>query len=293
MKTSFLASLFLFLPITMLAQADNSNTALLNMQVDLLIDNTSLSDFSSGHTRVYVRYVTFEGFSTEGTSSLNSEWTHGNTAYDWFDISSTSITIYDGRKDDREGMEAAMNEWPLGLNSLLVQSTPYVTTLEDNQYTSFSSAPGEPGVTGTAVNLFNSDSVGASVYVIPSQKQFKVTVCYGIESADYHLNSYLSDGKTRGASVENTITKSVTLPDGEPLVLESGNRYTVKLHLGLNSAKVDTEVAHVSNGVEAVNSSAKKDFSGKYYTIDGTLLQGAPSKKGVVYISKGKKMLVK
>ena len=29
------------------------------------------------------------------------------------------------------------------------------------------------------------------------------------------------------------------------------------------------------------------------YTIEGRLLQESPSKKGVVYISKGKKMLVK
>lgn len=214
-----------------------SNVALLNIQVDA-------PDYPNyNYTRIYVRSVTFEGFSTKGTSDLNAEWIKDNSDSNWFDISYSEITIYDGRRDGKEAMSPASNEKPTGLNPLIVQSKPYTTSVENGHYNSFYSDPDEPGVTNTLVNLFNSTVVDAPVFIIPTQEQLKITIVYDIETADYYLYYYLSDGVTRGSSIENRITRSVTLSDGSPIIFECGKKYVVKLHLGINSVMVETEVS--------------------------------------------------
>lgn len=214
-----------------------SNVALLNIQVDA-------PDYPNYvYTRIYVRSVTFEeGFSTKGTSDLNAEWINDNSASNWFNFSSSGITICDGRKDGKEAVSPASNE-RTGLNPLIVQSKPYTTSVEDGHYSSFNSDPDEPGVTNTLVNLFNSTVVDAPVFVIPTQEQLKITIVYEVETADYYLYSYLSDLVTRGSSIENHFSKSITLSDGSPVILECGKKYVVKLHLGITSVMVETEVS--------------------------------------------------
>lgn len=196
-------------------------------------------------TKVYVRSVTFEGFATKGALNLNN--TNAHEAL-WMDYSNTAndlmtgeeITIYDGRKDGKEGTPGgvASNEKQLGLNPQLVQSAIWGTT-------------GEPtGVTKTPQNLFRKSTspgvyagadVNDYVYVIPTSDDVKVTIVYDVETADEKLAASLSDGQTHGSSVENRITKSIVFAD-QSKAFENGKAYAINLHLGMNSVKFEAVV---------------------------------------------------
>ena len=183
-----------------------------------------------------VRSVTFNGFSMRGSLNLNSNKTDGPI---WYDISGTGklkrepVTVYDGRTDGMEGVATAsdLSEKPMDLNPLLVQSLPY------------GNLGLTAGVTTTAVNLFNNADVDAPVMVIPTPgAPMSVTIVYDVETEDNRLTGYLSDGVTHGSSVENKITKNITTDQGN-MILSSGKKYVVKLHLGLTSVKFDADVA--------------------------------------------------
>ena len=211
--------------------------AQLNVQVDADVDVEShaTSEVAMG-TRIYVRSVTFSGFTTRGSLNLNSvaDSTAGSGPV-WNDISGTGrikrdpITIYDGRTDGLEAMAADVNEVPATLNPTIIQTGSSV------------------GVTNTTVNLFNSTEATAPVMVIPtSGVPVKVTIVYDIETADPSLPGFLSDGTTHGISMENTITKTVQTDSGN-MMLEAGKKYVIGLHLGLTSVKFDATVADWDN----------------------------------------------
>ena len=202
------------------------------MQIDADINNEVADD---GKTKIYVRSVTFNGFSMRGSLNLNSNTTDGPI---WYDISGTGklkrepVTVYDGRTDGMEGVETAtdMSEKPANLNPVIVQDKPY------------GDAGLKAGVTTTAVNLFNG-AADAPVMVIPTPGvPVSVTIVYDVETEDGRLTGYLSDGVTHGSSVENRITKNITTTQGN-MILSAGKKYVVKLHLGLTSVKFDADVA--------------------------------------------------
>lgn len=206
----------------------------LNVQIDADINNDVSG--SDGKTKIYVRSVTFNGFSMSGSLNLNSNIEDGPI---WYDVSGTGrlkrepVTVYDGRTDGMEGVATAkdVSEKPADLNPVIVQSKPY----GDAQLTD--------GVTTTAVNLFNNTEVDAPVMVIPTPGvPMSVTIVYDVETEDSRLAGYLSDGVTHGSSVENRITKTIKLTEGSDLVLSSGKKYVVNLHLGLTSVKFDADV---------------------------------------------------
>ena len=210
----------------------NHALAQLNVQIDADINNEVADD---GKTKIYVRSVTFNGFSMRGSLNLNSNTTDGPI---WYDISGTGklkrepVTVYDGRTDGMEGVETAtdMSEKPANLNPVIVQDKPY----GDAQLSA--------GVTATAVNLFNG-AADAPVMVIPTPGvPVTVTIVYDVETEDNRLTGYLSDGVTHGSSVENKITKNITTTQGN-MILSAGKKYVVKLHLGLTSVKFDADVA--------------------------------------------------
>ena len=214
----------------------NHALAQLNVQIDADINNEVADD---GKTKIYVRSVTFNGFSMRGSLNLNSNTTDGPI---WYDISGTGklkrepVTVYDGRTDGMEGVSTAsdLSEKPADLNPFIVQDKPY----GDAQLSA--------GVTATAVNLFNG-AADAPVMVIPTPGvPVSVTIVYDVETEDSRLAGLLSDGVTHGSSVENKITKSITTDQGN-LILSSGKKYVVKLHLGLTSVKFDAEVANWDN----------------------------------------------
>lgn len=211
----------------------NHALAQLNVQIDADINNEVADD---GKTKIYVRSVTFNGFSMRGSLNLNSNTTDGPI---WYDISGTGklkrepVTVYDGRTDGMEGVETAtdMSEKPANLNPVIVQAKPY----DDEGL--------KAGVTATAVNLFNNTDDNAPVMVIPTPGvPVSVTIVYDVETEDSRLAGLLSDGVTHGSSVENKITKNITTTQGN-MILSAGKKYVVKLHLGLTSVKFDADVA--------------------------------------------------
>ena len=190
----------------------NHALAQLNVQIDADIDEVA----ADGKTKIYVRSVTFNGFSMRGTGKLKRE----------------PVTVYDGRTDGMEGVSTAsdLSEKPANLNPVIVQDKPY------------GDAGLKAGVTTTAVNLFNG-AADAPVMVIPTPGvPVTVTIVYDVETEDNRLTGYLSDGVTHGSRVENKITKNITTTQGN-MILSAGKKYVVKLHLGLTSVKFDADVA--------------------------------------------------
>ena len=180
-----------------------------------------------GNTKIYIRSISFSGFTMKGALNLNN--TTGTTplwlGYDGLGrLNKEAVTIYDGRRDGREGSLADANEGLTGLNPNLVQST-----LWDD-------ASPKPGVTNSAYNLFdNSSATTTPAYVIPTGDPVDVTIEYDIETKDDNLKGYyLSDGKTYGTSLANRITKRNVLTS-----LEAGKSYTLTLNLGIQDITFD------------------------------------------------------
>lgn len=255
--------------------------ASLNVQIDADIDEEShgsnpYGDTGAGNaefTHVYVRSIIFEGFTTKGALNLNSSYSEGPT---WVDLGGNGIlsldpvTVYDGRRDGKEGIESAVakNETPYDLNPIIIQTGPYAATQgtqdEGFQYTALTVYNGDgithsgvPSAADGPVNLFDVESfvsasidkLNAPVYVIPTGEKLKVTVVYDVETADATLPGFLSDGQTRGTSVENAITKTI-----DAITMEAGKKYILKLHLGLTSVKFDAVVAEWEDGDLDINS---------------------------------------
>ncbi len=208
----------------------------LNVQIDAAVDATAPGTDVDPNTRIFVRSVSFEGLATKGALNLNSTVTAGPL---WTDFTGTGaplaevLTVCDGRRDGKEGVEGAeaRNETPTGLNPVLIQAKPY------------SSAALAAGVTKTPVNLFNSTTAGASVFVIPTSEPLKVSIVYDVETKDDKLSTLLSDGVTHGSTVENAISKTIQI-GGVDFTLEAGKKYTVALHIGLTSVKFDASVSN-------------------------------------------------
>ena len=200
----------------------------LNVKIDVDPDITvhdAITELDS-KTKVYVRSVTFSGVATKGSLNLNNstanaaEWLDYNGAGDL--ESGETLTVYDGRKDSKEGTAnaTASNEKQTGLNPQLIQTE----------------AGTESGVTKDLQNLFAS----GSVYVIPTGETVEVEIVYDVETEDSNLGTYLSDGKTPGSSIENRIKKTVNF--GTNGGFKSGKAYTLNLHLGMNSVKFEADV---------------------------------------------------
>lgn len=227
--------------------------AALNVQIDADIDvatHTNPGNTLDANTRIYVRSITFEGFAEKGQLNLFS-----TTSPIWnnldcdCDVTSQPITIYDGRRDGKEGVSASLNEARTGLNPNIVQSGAYTITGEPSVFTSTT-----PGVTNETVNLFDvstmtsatdEQKLAAPIYVIPTNDPMKVTIVYDVETCDSKLtNQYLSDGQTHGSTIENNLTATIkTTGDAPaPITMEAGMKYTISLHLGMTSVKVDASV---------------------------------------------------
>ena len=215
----------------------------INVTIDAAVDATTVGTDVDANTKIFIRSVSFEGLATKGALNLNSTAANGPL---WTDYSGSGtplaevLTVYDGRRDGKEGVEGAVasNETPLGLNPVLIQNKPY------------SSAELKAGVTKDAVNLFNSTTTTAPVFVIPSSEPLKVTLVYDVETKDDKLSTLLSDGVTHGSTVENVISKNIQI-GGSDFSLEAGKKYTIALHIGLTSVKFDASVSTWADGQSA------------------------------------------
>ena len=206
-------------------------------EIGTMADGSTVENEGTTKTKVYVRSVTINGIAQNGILNLNNidkDQPLWLSADGCSNIAGETITVYDGRRDGREGVSEASSEKVRGLNSSIISNTNNTTA----------------GVTKTAVNLFNHTTAAAPIYVIPTGDAITVNIVYDVETEDANLAGKLSDGKTHGSSIENNITKEVTFSITDPVTsttskvdyLEAGKKYTVKLHLGLNSVKFDADI---------------------------------------------------
>lgn len=256
----------------------NFKHALAQMKVNIDADVDVYShggDDVAKKTRVWVREVRFKGFALKGTLNLNNP-----DAYKpyWLDFNgqnelvSETVVVYDQRKDGKEGQAGAFasGEKLGGLNPAIVQDGIYAkknadkTVYDDTEMivqgvnengeaTTSDANYQRPGVTSATVALFNENtevghlneniaSASAGVFhVIPAaDEDVEVEIVYDIETVDGNLAQNLSDGTTKGSSIENRISKRIQF--GNASKLEAGHSYTINLHLGLNSVKFDAAV---------------------------------------------------
>ena len=228
-----------------------------NIDADVDITNHNHANAVDKKTRVWVRQVKFTGFAMKGALNLNNENAYTPLWLDYNgqnDIVSEDMVVYDGRKDGKEGVSGAVasNEKTTGLNPTLVQDGVYAnvtdgnTVYEDNDMKVIGSdnTTARAGVTSTTVNLFkdSSDTPSGLFHVIPTGDDVEIEIIYDIETVDENLSQNLSDGQTKGSSIENRITQKITFGAADAKKLIAGHSYTINLHLGLNSVKFDATV---------------------------------------------------
>ena len=204
-----------------------------SVNVDAYVDGLNAANTLDSKTKIYVRQISFTGFAMKGALNLNNVdsdralWLDYNGSADI--ESGAAVTIYDGRKDGKEGTAGAdaSNEKFRGLNPKVISDYNESTGKGNTQ----------EGVTNVTKSLFESTD---PVMVIPTGEDMEVEIIYDVETEDDNLSTTLSDGKTPGSSIENRITKTVSFgPDG----MQNGKHYTLSLHLGMNSVKFDAAVS--------------------------------------------------
>jgi len=220
--------------------------AALNVQVDTKVDKPTVAAPAAG-TKVFIRSVTFEGFDTKGALNLN------NITKDealWYNFNcedelnnGAEVTIKDGRKDGKEGVTEATKEYA-AINPIFVQNAVWDETTA--------------GVTEAPKNLFRlktaagdpasySPADDAPIYVIPNDDALKVTIEYDVLTKDANLAGIVNDGETKGSVVKNVITRYITgggtgdVANGA-FKLKNGKKYTINLHLGLNSVQFEASI---------------------------------------------------
>ncbi len=260
--------------------------AAVNVQIDTDVDVTGHDDNAADvdrYTRIWVRSVTFEGFTDKGRLNLNSnaDPNSAESGPQWIDLTTDSpvasgvVTVYDGRTDGKEGRDNAIakKESPATLNAKIIQSAPYSKQALENADEAarmLTISEAVPGVTKAKVNLFDSDALEAPVYVIPTDDNLKVTIVYDVETYDPNLAAFLSDGSVKGSSVQNTIEKEITFQpeSGDAITkLEAGKSYTINLHLGLTSVKFDAVVTEWADGTN-FNVDLPYNYTTQYYTAE-------------------------
>ena len=170
-------------------------------------------------------------------------------------------------KDGKEGTGyTASNEKVTGLNETIIQSKKW------------SEQAATDGVTKTAKNLFNNTGdnpqVTDPIYVIPTGDNMNVTIVYDIETKDDKLAGTVSDGVTPGVSIENKISKTITITGGDAMKLEAGKKYTIQLHLGLSQVEFDAKVDEWDDAAAAAGEAwLPGNGAGDVYTTGITLDQ--------------------
>ena len=239
--------------------------AQLNVQIDADVNTNKHGEGAEvdSKSKVYVRSITFNGFAMKGALNLNNEdantpnWKGYNCNNE--PIVTEEYTIYDGMKDGKEGTGyTASNEKVTGLNPTIIQNDVWTASAE--------------GVTKTAKNLFNG-AVDAPIYVIPTGDNMNVTIVYDIETKDDNLAGTVSDNETPGVSIENKISKTITLTSGDAMKLEAGKKYTIQLHLGLSQVEFDAEVEDWDDTAAAGEAWLPGNGAGDVYTTNISLDQ--------------------
>lgn len=202
----------------------------------------------SDETRIYVRSITMNGFATKGALNLNNT-TAGEPLWKAFDgvsdLNFDDVTFFDGRKDGKEGTTngEAKNETPQGLNPNIIENSDTKVPV-DGTWTGTKTT----GVTNQPQLLFGGDESanGGYFYVIPrntkgaSAEGVNISIVYDVQTIDPKLAGKLADGATLGSIIENVISKENIF--GANIDIEAGKVYTINIHIGMTSVKVDAAV---------------------------------------------------
>lgn len=247
----------------------------LNVTVDYDMDDDEENSTNKldATTRVYVRSVTFTGFAMKGTLNLNNtlpnipNW----MAYDAINDldAGEETTVYDGRRDGREGSSGAVasNEQNAFLNPVLIQTNVWLC---DNK-----------GVQEKAQNLFKfpgAELVAADMLKGSSATMQTTTltedayIAYGIAGATYYTD-------TKGA-VPGVTTLGVKMLEWPVMVIPNGDEITVTIVYDVETvdAKLATTVSDNTNKGSSIEnkitktitfSGAEKNYmeAGKKYAI--------------------------
>lgn len=191
-------------------------------------------------------------------------------AYDGVsDIEYEPVIFKDGRRDGKEGAidgTAESEKW-MGLNPCLLQIEPYKTTVNGAGVTVFDSSDKNKGVKKDAVNLFanwnattkeytENTNATQPIFVIPRDQAIDVEIIYDVETVNPKLASFLSDGLTPGLSTQNKIRKKsyeVFNTGTKVIKMQAGLSYTLNIHLGMTSVKVDATVQPWDDSTAAGN----------------------------------------
>ena len=238
--------------------------AKLFVSIDYFNDQTAYNGTdaleTSLETKIFVRWIKIGGFMMKGALNLHNtvkdepNW----KSYDGVSDLEYEETIFkDGRKDGREGTPDgdASSEKYLGLNPALIQSTEYKLDGTGLKFDATWSAANK-GVTAAQQTLFGQwdytdptnpvlvegNVANNDIYVIPMNKPIDVEICYDVETVNPKLAEKLSDNLTPGKSIENKIKKTSVQIFGAETKMVAGKYYTLKLHLGMTSVKVDASV---------------------------------------------------
>jgi hypothetical protein len=207
-------------------------------------------------TKVYVRSISLGGFVMKGALNLHSDEPSedldgdsqiggvGDAAPKWLAYDGQTdltwdgpVTFYDGLKDGKEGTtnNVQKNETPTGLNPVL---------LEEYNAAWGAKATGIP--TDAFVNLFDGATTAADpIYVIPTSEPMDIKIVYDVQTEDAALKDVLSDGVTHGSAVENKIYQENVFGldgSGNPITIEAGKSYQIRIYVGLTSVKFDAVV---------------------------------------------------
>lgn len=222
---------------------------------------------NANETRIFVRSFKISGWATQGALNLNN--TEAGQPL-WLDFDGVKdlvfddITFFDGRKDKSEGAASAdqKNEKPTGLNGQIIEN---FGSKENGGWTEAKNTGVGSMTLDAAGKLDVKDSVkyndtrksnqgtvllfggnpkenGGYFYVIPRNSNDELVDCeitYDVETVDTALATTLSDGLTKGISIENVISKKDIL-DG--MDFKAGYQYDIHIHLGMTSVKIEATV---------------------------------------------------
>ena len=95
------------------------------------------------------------------------------------------------------------------------------------------------------MNLFGVGAAkDAPIFVIPTNDDIDIEICYDVETKDGNLSTFISDGLTHGTSIENKIRKTSKeiFKSATAVKMEDNKAYTIHIILGMTSVKIDAVV---------------------------------------------------
>jgi hypothetical protein len=247
----------------------------------------------ANQTRIFVRQFKINGWATQGALNLNN--TEAGQPL-WLDFDGVKdlvfddITFQDGRKDKSEGASSAdVKNEKTGLNPQIIENFGSKenggwTDAKNTGVGAMTLAGGKLDVKDSVklnaakgsnegtVLLFGGDpyaSNGGYFYVIPRNSNDELVDCeitYDVETIDSLLAGTLSDGLTKGISIENVISKKDIL---NGMDFKAGYQYDVHIHLGMTSVKIEATVTPwKETGTHEVDLPDNQDpYVSTYWTI--------------------------